>query len=192
MSEVKRPSVKKLAAKRPGEARTSKYVGVTWHRSDKKWQVAIKVNGKSQHLGQFHDEHEAAAKYDEKAGPLGRKLNFPKEGGAPQATKAAGRISSASAMRSVVAASSGGGGASSSTVPPPFVSEPLPAPPLPAPLPDFPALTMAASAASFNDHDLYGSEGYDQEGYDREGYDRNGYDRGGFDKRGNPDFGAGF
>ena len=55
----------------------SKFVGVTWHKSDKKWQVAIKVNGKSQHLGQFDDEEEAARKYDEAAAPFGRKLNFP-------------------------------------------------------------------------------------------------------------------
>jgi hypothetical protein len=57
--------------------RRSKYVGVTWHRQDQKWQVAIKVSGKSRHLGHFSSEEEAAQKYDQAAAPLGRKVNFP-------------------------------------------------------------------------------------------------------------------
>ena len=40
----------------------SKYVGVTWHSKDQKWQAAIKVHGKSIHLGHFLDEMEAARK----------------------------------------------------------------------------------------------------------------------------------
>jgi hypothetical protein len=57
-------------------ARHSKYIGVTWHRKDKKFQVAIKIKGKSIHLGHFLDEVEAAMKYDEHAAALGRRLNF--------------------------------------------------------------------------------------------------------------------
>eukprot|EP00614_Pseudopedinella_elastica_P019709 CAMPEP_0172652056 /NCGR_PEP_ID=MMETSP1068-20121228/243124_1 /TAXON_ID=35684 /ORGANISM="Pseudopedinella elastica, Strain CCMP716" /LENGTH=503 /DNA_ID=CAMNT_0013466461 /DNA_START=219 /DNA_END=1727 /DNA_ORIENTATION=- len=57
----------------------SRFVGVTWHRQDQKWQAAIKVEGKSIHLGHFNDEHEAARKYDEHAARLGRNVNFPDE-----------------------------------------------------------------------------------------------------------------
>jgi len=57
----------------------SDFVGVTWHRQDQKWQAAIKVEGKSLHLGHFLDEHEAARKYDEHAARLGRPVNFPEE-----------------------------------------------------------------------------------------------------------------
>jgi hypothetical protein len=48
--------------KRPKKEGHSKYVGVTWHRQDQKWQAAIKVEGKSLHLGHFTDEVEAARK----------------------------------------------------------------------------------------------------------------------------------
>ena len=57
----------------------SDFVGVTWHRQDQKWQAAIKVEGKSLHLGHFLDEYEAARKYDEHAARLGRPVNFPEE-----------------------------------------------------------------------------------------------------------------
>lgn len=57
----------------------SDFVGVTWHRQDQKWQAAIKVEGKSLHLGHFLDEHEAARKYDQHAARLGRPVNFPEE-----------------------------------------------------------------------------------------------------------------
>jgi hypothetical protein len=71
----------------------SDFVGVTWHRQDQKWQAAIKVEGKSLHLGHFLDEFEAARKYDEHAGRLGRPVNFPEEvygpGGRPAAGAAA-------------------------------------------------------------------------------------------------------
>jgi len=57
-------------------AHHSKYIGVTWHRKDKRFQAAIKIKGKSFHLGQYLDETEAARKYDERAAELGRRLNF--------------------------------------------------------------------------------------------------------------------
>jgi len=66
---VRRPTSKAAAH--------SKFVGVTWHRQDQKWQAAIKVEGKSLHLGHFLDEFEAARKYDEYAARLGRNVNFP-------------------------------------------------------------------------------------------------------------------
>lgn len=50
---------------------------MTWHRGDQKWQAAIKVEGRSKHLGHFDDEAEAARTYDAVASGLGRKLNFP-------------------------------------------------------------------------------------------------------------------
>lgn len=39
---------------------SSKYVGVCWHKKDKKWQAAIAANGKQIHLGQFDNEVDAA------------------------------------------------------------------------------------------------------------------------------------
>lgn len=73
-----RPS--KPPAKKGGH---SKFIGVTWHRQDQKFQAAIKINGKSLHLGHFVDEFEAARKYDEHARRLGRKLNFSENEAAP-------------------------------------------------------------------------------------------------------------
>lgn len=39
----------------------SAYRGVTWDRGNKKWKAGVRVDGKSIHLGMFHDELEAAA-----------------------------------------------------------------------------------------------------------------------------------
>ena len=36
--------------------KSSKYVGVFWHKRIKKWQVSLQLNGKSKHLGYFDDE----------------------------------------------------------------------------------------------------------------------------------------
>ena len=41
----------------------SKYTGVCWHKSVKKWQSRIGINGKMKHLGYFTDEKEAAQAY---------------------------------------------------------------------------------------------------------------------------------
>ena len=78
-----------------------KYLGVGWYARTKKWTVfliasfkflykvflllfvaivykaSITVSKKNQHLGYFHTPEEAARKYDEKAGPLKRPVNFP-------------------------------------------------------------------------------------------------------------------
>jgi len=48
---------------KPGKGK-SKYVGVTWHIKDKKWQAQIRHNGKLIHLGSFENEEEAARMYD--------------------------------------------------------------------------------------------------------------------------------
>jgi len=72
-TKQRQPRASKASAKKGGH---SKFIGVTWHRQDQKFQAAIKINGKSLHLGHFVDEFEAARKYDEHARRLGRKLNF--------------------------------------------------------------------------------------------------------------------
>ena len=58
----------------------SKFVGVTWYKRDRKWEARIKIDGKMKNLGCFHDEKEAACKYDEQATLIARPVNFPKEG----------------------------------------------------------------------------------------------------------------
>ena len=72
-AKQRQPRASKVSTKKGGH---SKFIGVTWHRQDQKFQAAIKINGKSLHLGHFVDEFEAARKYDEHARRLGRKLNF--------------------------------------------------------------------------------------------------------------------
>lgn len=42
----------------------SGYKGVTWNRRKEKWQAAIGVDGKSQHLGYYVSEEAAARTYD--------------------------------------------------------------------------------------------------------------------------------
>ncbi len=42
----------------------SRFKGVVWIKPNKKWQAAIKVNGKKHYLGYFHSEEEAARAYD--------------------------------------------------------------------------------------------------------------------------------
>jgi hypothetical protein len=65
----------------------SKFVGVTWYKREKKWQVRIKIDGKTKTVGYFHDEKEAACKYDEQAALLNKPMNFPQHEGQEQAVK---------------------------------------------------------------------------------------------------------
>ena len=48
---------------------SSKYRGVSFYKRDKKWVAQISINGKSKHLGMFHNEEDAyecyKKKYDE-------------------------------------------------------------------------------------------------------------------------------
>ena len=46
------------------------------HRGQQKWVARIKLNSKSQHLGYFSEEDEAARVFDEAATKLGRPTNF--------------------------------------------------------------------------------------------------------------------
>ncbi len=57
--------------------RRSKFVGVSWNKHNRKWQAQIGIDGKNKHLGIFHDEKEAARKYDEQAALYNRPMNFP-------------------------------------------------------------------------------------------------------------------
>ena len=54
--------------------RPSKYVGVSWCKKKKKWKAKIVIDGKTKNLGYFHDEKEAACKYDEQAALLNLSL----------------------------------------------------------------------------------------------------------------------
>ena len=42
----------------------SEYVGVSWQKQNRKWKAQISHDGKTQHLGYFDDEHEAARAVD--------------------------------------------------------------------------------------------------------------------------------
>lgn len=44
----------------------SKYTGVSWHKSSKKWISKIRINGKNIHLGLFNTELEASETYQNK------------------------------------------------------------------------------------------------------------------------------
>lgn len=43
--------------------KSSKYVGVNWHKRSKKWQSKIKYKGKQYTLGMFNDEEKASIAY---------------------------------------------------------------------------------------------------------------------------------
>jgi hypothetical protein len=76
-----------LAVKQGAHGIVSQYTGVSWHIRDEKWQSEISIDGKHVGLG-YHGSEEAAARaYDERAGPLGRPVNFPLEEGQEQAAK---------------------------------------------------------------------------------------------------------
>ena len=55
--------------------------------SHEEWEAQITIDGKLKHLGLFHDEKEAACKYDEQAALLNRPVNFPQHEGQEQAVK---------------------------------------------------------------------------------------------------------
>ena len=43
---------------------SSKYIGVSWHKNEKKWHVSICTNNKGKHLGYFVSEIDAAKAYN--------------------------------------------------------------------------------------------------------------------------------
>ena len=49
---------------RPRKDCSSKYKGVHWRKSCKKWQCRIACHGKQHHLGYFKSEYDAALQYD--------------------------------------------------------------------------------------------------------------------------------
>lgn len=58
------------SANRKLQQGSSKFKGVQWHKRGKKWQVRIKFEGKTKHLGLFTDEIEAAQAYNKAAKKL--------------------------------------------------------------------------------------------------------------------------
>jgi hypothetical protein len=66
---------------RPRRGGTSRFKGVYWHKTEKKYTARIRKNGKRYSLGYFHDEIEAAVAYGIKAMEFFGEfayLNFPK------------------------------------------------------------------------------------------------------------------
>jgi len=79
-----RPATRKQSSysARPMKNCTSKYKGVCWNKSMKKWCASIKCNYKPYHLGYFDNEKPAARAYDRKAIELFGEfayLNFPED-----------------------------------------------------------------------------------------------------------------
>lgn len=60
----KRKPTRKLPLDKKRIGTTSKYKGVSWHKSKQKWSANITVNHKTVHLGYFVSEHHAALVYD--------------------------------------------------------------------------------------------------------------------------------
>ncbi len=59
---------------------SSRFRGVSWNVSKRKWQAKIRANGRIIHLGRFHDEIAAARAYDAAAREFHREfaiVNFP-------------------------------------------------------------------------------------------------------------------
>jgi len=68
------------ANSRPSKNSSSKYKGVSWNKSRRKWAAFIKKNGAQLHLGYFYDETSAAHAYDRAARKYHAEfanLNFP-------------------------------------------------------------------------------------------------------------------
>lgn len=58
----------------------SKYKGLEWDKTQRKWRARIQLNGRKIHLGSFANEIDAAKAYDKKARDLFGQfacLNFP-------------------------------------------------------------------------------------------------------------------
>ena len=53
--------------RKPSQGSSSRYLGVTWRRNEKKWAAQIRIEGKQTHLGYFTNERKAAQAYDKAA-----------------------------------------------------------------------------------------------------------------------------
>jgi len=62
----------------PRKNTSSKYKGVSWDKSNKKWQANIKINGKQKKLGRFTNEYEAHLIYEKAAKELFGEFNYKK------------------------------------------------------------------------------------------------------------------
>ena len=59
--------------------RSSRFRGVSWHKSSQKWRAVINIDSERKNIGSYDDEAEAARAYDAtvRAQSLDRPLNFP-------------------------------------------------------------------------------------------------------------------
>jgi len=73
--------------KQGAQGMASRYTGVGWAKKPRVWTSSININGKRIHLGSHSSEKGAAQAYDERAGPLGRGVNFPFEKGQKRTIK---------------------------------------------------------------------------------------------------------
>ena len=58
---------------------SSKYIGISWDKVNKKWAVQMKIDGKCKNLGRFKNEEDAARQYDKFIYSEFQTRNFPKE-----------------------------------------------------------------------------------------------------------------
>lgn len=66
--------------RKPKTNGTSKYKGVCWHKSNRKWSARVSCNGRLYNLGYFDNQIDAAIAYDRKAEQIFGEfayLNFP-------------------------------------------------------------------------------------------------------------------
>ena len=53
-----------MAQRRAAGLHTSRYVGVSWAKEQRRWRAYIEHEGRSQHLGSFAEEEAAARAFD--------------------------------------------------------------------------------------------------------------------------------